>query len=162
MKPWIKYGLWGVGGLVAIWLLIRAFAMREPIEDDTTDVVPLLTPGTGPGQVAGVSEFPSAVTPQAGITALDLLKFEREDEIRRAADAKAAADARALRLRQARLDKIEDRKAAAQTTFLRKTWQQVNEDRIAAGKAPYAVCVRKNGAIGVGRQCVDAIRRFGG
>lgn len=70
MKPWMKRSLIVVGGLLAVWVLYRAFFRRGETVTETESVpVPLFVPsvGTGANQVAGVSEFPD----QIGLTSFN-------------------------------------------------------------------------------------------
>lgn len=155
MPTWTKWGLGIVGGVTGLWILWRAFFRRPEIEKEDVPV-PLLTPSLRPGEVAGVSEFPSQVGAQAGFNALDLLKFERET------DEAAAIRAEELRQRQ-RQEAEEEREELQQEGILRTTWKQVNKRRLAQGKKPITVCITTKGGIGIGgKQCEGATIVYGG
>lgn len=76
MKPWMKWSLIGVGGLLGVWVFYRAFFRRGETVTETESVpVPLMIPSggnfsslsPGPSQLAGVSSFPDEV----GLTLFD-------------------------------------------------------------------------------------------
>lgn len=95
MNKWLKWSLWGVGGLAAVWVLSRMMGGRGAPETETETVsepVPLLIPGgIGTTSPAGVSSFPDIVASTATLTGatpgqpssplLDLFREETAAEI---------------------------------------------------------------------------------